>query len=149
MMSARRPCLLPTCLLSTGLVIALLVGACGGDGRSVDAFCREAEGLEQIDELTLEVDPSDDNAKRQRVDSTARQMHRVNDVAPTEIREATSVMTEFLDAILVAYETSDPRDPFERAAALAAAKNQVADRIDDASLDYTQYTARNCTPAPG
>jgi hypothetical protein len=137
------------CLLSTGLAIALLVGACGGDGRSVDAFCREAGDLEQIDELTLEVDPSDDNAKRQRVDSTARQMHRVNDVAPTEVREATAVMAEFLDAILVAYETSDPRDPFERAAALAAAKNQVADRIDDASLDYTQYTARNCTPAPG
>jgi hypothetical protein len=128
------------------LAIGVTTAACS-DGRSVEAFCEQAAGLLDADELVGEINVTDSPARAAALDRVATRFDRVVDVAPEEVRADAAVLAEFMHFLVTAVETADPTDPFGQAAGLSKAQAEVGD-IEGPSTRYTRYVSRNCAPIP-
>ena len=132
------------------LVLCLVGGAmgCSSTTSPTEAFCREVARLVEVDLQSLDTSAADDPAVRAGLRQTADQFARVSQAAPQDVRPALEVIQGLLGAYLVAVETSDARDPFERSAAILAAQQEFSDSLPGAVDTYTAYVAQHCTPAP-
>ena len=127
---------------------AMLVAACSSSGLSTADFCEAVADLVAVDQLNLEASAVDDPAIRSGLERTANQFDEVADVAPDHIRPSVEVLAGLTRDLAAAIEATDPRDPFERAAAISAAQNRYADDLEGALETYNGYVAQNCAPSP-
>ncbi len=123
--------------------------ACSADGPSVERFCREVAQLLETDLVNFEASSADDPAVRSGLARTADQFDDVVEASPEAVRPSAEVLAGLTRALSDAVNDTDPRDPFERAAAILAAQQQFEDDLPQALERYNAYVAQNCAPRPG
>ena len=131
------------------LAVALWVSACSSDEPSAERFCSEVAQLLETDLVNFEASAADDPAVRSGLARTANQFEDVVDAAPELVRPIAEILAGLMRALSEAVNDTDPRDPFERAAALLAAQQQFEDVLPQALERYNAYVAQNCAPQPG
>ncbi|MDG2113288.1 MAG: hypothetical protein P8N02_11820, partial [Actinomycetota bacterium] len=77
------------------------------------------------------------------------QFDDVVNASPSEIRPSVEVLAGLMRAYAQAIADTDPRDPFERSTAIAAAQQPFADDLDPALERYQAYVTQHCVPQPG
>ncbi|MCS5689133.1 MAG: hypothetical protein NZ659_10155 [Acidimicrobiales bacterium] len=132
--------------LSAVLVITLLFG-CGTGPDSTTTFCEAVTELKDIDELSLEVSPSDDAAVRGALAQTAAQAARVAREAPLEIQADAEFVAAFVLALTNAVNDTKA-GTLERSAALGAAQQQFEGQLAESVENLSAFIARTCSPAP-
>ena len=123
--------------------------ACSGGGPSSAGFCREVADLLTTDARSFEISAADDPATRAGLKQTAKQFEAVAAASPDDIKPSTLLLAEMTRALATAVVETDPRFPFERAAAIKAAQDPFAETLQPAIDRYNAYVARHCVPQPG
>ena len=136
---------LPT--LIAGTIAVSLVTGCS-ESTAEDGFCKAVEELQQIDALSLEVQPSNDVAVRGALAQTSAQALRVAREAPLEIRGDAEVIAAFLAALTYAVDATEFEDPLQRSAAIGAAQQEFEGQLSQSVTNLSAYVARACSPTP-
>ncbi|WP_419922714.1 hypothetical protein [Candidatus Poriferisodalis sp.] len=148
-MAARRRRFVGAVVVLAALGAVWLVWINRGDEDPVDKFCAEFSHLLRVDQLSFDVNPSDDVEARGAMDRTARQFADAAAAAPPEISADVELLAALTEALSDAVAETSSREAFDRAAALIAAQDPFLEHQDAAAQRVSDYVTRNCTAAPG
>ena len=119
------------------------------DEDPVEKFCAQFSHLLLVDQLSFDVNPTDDVEARGAMDRTARQFADAAAAAPPEIAADVELLAAMTEALSNAFAETSSREAFDRAAALIVAQDPFLEYQEAAAQRVTDYVTRNCTAAPG
>lgn len=134
-------------VVGVGIVVALLAAACSDSGATSETFCDQIVQMDRFDNALADVELSDSDAVTAALESFRDEFAQLAEASPDEISSDVEIVARFGIAIADAALASDPDDPFDTAAALAAATASEPD-VDEALERVASYASRRCTTAP-
>lgn len=132
-------------------VVLLALGACdSGGGGSVEAWCRQIQEFEGIEERLGNPDIPEGSTPQQALDimkrnfeEAERNLENVRDAAPGEIRDE---VDEVADTFAEMNETMQDADTFEELVAASQEFAAAAEDLEDAGNRIEEFTERECGP---
>jgi len=133
--------------LGVAVVLASLAAACSEPSATSATFCDQIVQMDRFDNALTDVELSDSDAVTAALESFRDEFAQLAAASPDEISSDVEIVARFGTAIANAALASNPDDPFDTAAALAAATASEPD-VDEALERVASYASRRCTTAP-
>jgi len=138
---------IPRRVLGVVTALAVVAAACSGPSATSATFCDQIVQMNEIDDALAGVELSDSDAVTAALDSFRDEFTQLAEASPEEISSDVEIVARFGTAIADAALASNPDDPFDTAAALAAATASEPE-IEEALERVASYASRRCTTAP-
>jgi len=134
-------------IVGVAIGTTVFIAACSASSATAETFCDQIVSMDQFDDALADVELSDSDAVTAALESFRDEFAQLFEASPAEISSDVEIVARFGTAIADAALSSNPDDPFDTAAALAAATASEPD-VEQALERVASYASRRCTAAP-